>query len=339
MKLHHYSNHLHTHIILAVFTVLFLSGCKKEDIPISRVTASQKSDVVSDGTVSVQASILPPATQQSFIPNGSTSTAVFEIVSSQHVVIESGSFGATYPLIEYLVPDVSLPFSNNGGTCAGYFLADVPGGGGIAIPTVQHYLAVDSSTSGTVVHLNFQSFFYQTDDERYHELVMGNKIKAQDMCLVNNVPHLKFQNPPFDTLQNGYTEIAQVKLIGDTGWVLNKLPLNFASYTTQIFKCKLIIKYKGKTLDIKSDSVQVDYEGTVQTTVQFVGGFKHKIGNAEILKIYALINKSGMPHRLLRTRLFPLGTFEWIDDLGTVLPGTKNVKFFKEPTGQSEFYH
>ena len=59
---------------------------------------------------------------------------------------------------------------------------------------------------------------------------------------------------------------------------------------------------------------------------------------SEIVKIYAPIGKSVTP-RILRTTLFPLGGFEWVDDLGAILPGAKNAKFFKEPTGHSEFNH
>jgi len=338
MKSLYYSNLFRSYAIVAALTLLFFWSCKKEDLPVSRVTASEKSDVASDGIVSVQASILG-ATQQTFIPNGNISKAVFEVISSQHILVESGSFGATYPFIEYLVPDPSFPFTNYGGTCSGNFLFFLSAGEGIAMGTEQHYLTVDSSTSGTVVHLNFQSLTYRTDDELYHQLYMGNKIKAQDMCLVYNVPHLQFRNPPFDTLQNGYFEIAEIKLTGDTGWVLNKLPLNFASFSTEILKCKLLVKYKGKNVSTKSDSVHVDYGGTGQTTIQFTGGFKHTAGASEILKIYAPIDKNGGPHRILRTRLFPLNGFEWEDGIGAVLPGTKNAKFFKEPTGQSEFDH
>ena len=338
MKPYHSLNPRYKYAIIIMLAVFLLTACKKEDLPVSKVTASEKSDVASDGIVSVQAGILG-ATQQTFIPNGSTSKAVFQVVSSQHILLESGSFGATYPFIEYLVPDISSAFPNNGGTCSGNFLVFLSGNSGIAITTEQHYLDVDNSTSGAVVHLNFQSLTYRTDDELYHQLYIGNKIKAQDMCLVFNVPHLQFRNPPFDTLQNGLTEIAELKLTGDTNWVLNKLPLNFASFSTEILRCKLLVKYKGKNVSTKSDSVQVDYGGTGQTTIQFIGGFKHTAGASEILKIYAPIDKSGGPHRILRTRLFPLDGFEWVDGVGAILPGTKNAKFFKEPTGQSEFNH
>jgi len=156
------------------------------------------------------------------------------------------------------------------------------------------------------------------------------------MCLVNNVPHMSFQNPLFDTLRNGYTGIAEVKLTGDTNWVLNKLPLNFASFTAAVLKCKLIVKCKGKTVTTKSDSVQVDYGWTGQTTIQFVGGFTHQAGNSEILKIYAAVAPRGGTPRILTTRLSPLDKLEWIDGLGKILPGSKNAKFFKEPTGQSQ---
>src|SRR6478609_7224917 len=127
MKSLYYSNLFRSYAIVAALTLLFFWSCKKEDLPVSRVTASEKSDVASDGIVSVQASILG-ATQQTFIPNGNISKAVFEVISSQHILVESGSFGATYPFIEYLVPDPSFPFTNYGGTCSGNFLFFLSGG-------------------------------------------------------------------------------------------------------------------------------------------------------------------------------------------------------------------
>ena len=41
------------------------------------------------------------------------------------------------------------------------------------------------------------------------------------------------------------------------------------------------------------------------------------------LKIYTPISNNGAPHLTLRTTLFPLGGFEWVDDLGAILPGAK----------------
>ena len=49
MKAHYYLNLLHGYAIVAVLTLLFFWSCKKEDLPVSRVTASEKSNVASDG--------------------------------------------------------------------------------------------------------------------------------------------------------------------------------------------------------------------------------------------------------------------------------------------------
>ena len=85
-----------------------------------------------------------------------------------------------------------------------------------------------------------------------------------------------------------------------------------------ILRCKLLVKYKGNNVSTKSDSVQVYSGGTGQTTLQFIGGFKHKAGASEIVKIYAPVSKSGAPQRILRTTLFPLDGFEWIDGEGAI---------------------
>ena len=70
------------------------------------------------------------------------------------------------------------------------------------------------------------------------------------MCLVNNVPHLQFRNPPFDTLQNGYFEVAEIKEIYETLAVLAKVVHTKIypdyRYTPKSRKGRRIINYQYK---------------------------------------------------------------------------------------------
>ena len=82
LQLPHAENFLFTFLIIVT-----LFSCKKEEIT-SGLNAAEKSAATestsfqSDGIVTVEASILPPATPQTFISNGKTSKAIFQILAA-----------------------------------------------------------------------------------------------------------------------------------------------------------------------------------------------------------------------------------------------------------------
>jgi hypothetical protein len=131
-------------------------------------------------------------------------------------------------------------------------------GSGYVIQTQAIYLPVDSTTSGSIVHLNFQNLTYRTAEETYYSLYMGSAIKAQDMCLVNNIPHISFQDPGNTVLANDYSELADIKLTGDTDWVLNTLPVFISSFNGTISLCKLIVKSKGNKVTTTSSALEIN---------------------------------------------------------------------------------
>ncbi|MBV9960951.1 MAG: hypothetical protein JO072_01775 [Parafilimonas sp.] len=328
------SNKLHACIFFFIAMCIFCN-CKKQETLYSKTNSNTVNSIASDGIVTVQASILPPTTSQSFIPNGSTSVAQFQITSSQHIYLIGGGFNATYPLLEYIV--IGFPWINNGGFCSGDLGGDIYTNQGTTITSTAYYLPVDSSTSGSVVKLAFRSLTYRTDDETYYTLYANNPVEAQDMCLVNNVPHITFQSPGNTVLNNGYSEVADVKLSGDTNWTLNSLPLFISSFSGGIDKCKLIVRSNGNQLSTKSDSIKLDYGLTAQTVINFKEGFRHIAGKKETLKIYANVT-GGSGSILLHTRLYPFSSLKWTDGLGILIPGAKNAKFFKEDVGMAELH-
>ena len=98
-QLSHAENFIFTFLIIVT-----IFSCKKEETA-SRLNAAEKSAVTestsfqTDGIIAVEASILPPASRETFISNGSSSKAVFQIVSSQVVTIENAYLAGPYPTI------------------------------------------------------------------------------------------------------------------------------------------------------------------------------------------------------------------------------------------------
>ena len=328
-------------IFISISLLIIFQGCKKEGI-ISHVTAEKgladKSVLFeSDGIITVETNILPPVTQQTFIINGCTSTASFQIVSSQHIVIEDAYFSAEYPLIQYAYsPHIGVAVNHASGQMGLVGVGEADGNG-ITIPMEIFYTTVDSSTSGSVARLNLTGLLYRTDDEIYHSFSPINAVPAQPMCLVNNIPHILFQDPESDSLNNGYKEIAEIKLTGDTDWILNALPLNLWSpYFANIPKSRLTIKYRGSKI-ATSDPIQLDPNSRVQTVINFPDGFKHTAGKKELLKIFANAPETGTGGNSIITNMYPLNSFAWTDRSGALIPGEKNVQFFKQNTGQSTF--
>jgi len=327
-------------IALMPFIFLFIA-CKKEEAVQSKINSSAVNTIVGDGIVTVQASILPPATPQTFIASGDTysgsSIAEFQVTSSQQVYLYSMGLSASYPLIAGIVTDNFHP--NNNGFCGSSLGGYVYPNQGSMIQVEALYNAVDSATSGSIVHLTLTQLEYRTADEIYHTIDLGNLIKAQDMCLVYNVPHISFQNPSKHTVGANLTEIADIKLSGDTDWTLNSLPL-FLSSGTQAYiaipNSQLIIKYQGNKIATKSTAIDFNGNSPVQTVVDFTKGFHHVAGHTEILRVYAKITHDSNPG-LLYTKLYPFSSLKWTDGLGAVIPGAKNAKFFKEDPGIAAF--
>ncbi|MBV9962577.1 MAG: hypothetical protein JO072_10050 [Parafilimonas sp.] len=325
-------------LFLVSAVALGFSACKKDAAVINtyRVSAFSKDMVKSDGIITVQTGILPPVTQQSFIANGNTSTAEFQVSATQHIFLYDMYFTATYPAIQYItIKNYGLGNGNgniefNGG-------GDIAAGGGSSFIVQIHYNNVDSNSSGETAQLCLTNIVYRTDDNVYHTFYAANTGKAQTMCLVNNIPHITFQDPSYTDNLNGCREIAEIKLSGDTGWTLNALPLNiYSPYDATIAKSKLIIRSEDKMINTKSDSITLQAGNTIQAIVNFTGGFDHVAGKTEILKIYAPVEGSG--YNALVTSMFPLSSFLWTDGLGAKLSGAKNNRFFKQSTGQSNFH-
>jgi len=338
MKTKVYFCYFFTGNLSLIFSLIFLfTSCKKEAAPGIRTNVStfKSTSAKSDGIITVQTGILPPVTLQSFIPNTGSSVTEFQIVASQHIFLYETYFTATYPLIEYItienygVGSVGGNIEFNGGR-------DISAGSGISLHVKIYYTNADSSTSGSTAQLSLTNIVYRTDDEVYHSFFAGTAGKAQTMCIVNNIPHITFHNPAADELNNGFKEIAELQLTGDTSWTLNSLPLNLSSpFDAVITKTQLIVKSHGKIMASNSDSVELNAGCSTQTVINFTGGLHHEEGKTDILKIYAPVSGSG--YNVITTAMAPLSSFVWTDGLGAKINGAKNNKFFKEQTGQSHF--
>jgi len=322
---------------LIIILVLCFAACKKDAVETytNKVSAFSSDSAKSDGVITVQTGILPPVTQQSFIYNGNSSTTEFQITSTKHIFLYDMYFTATCPFIEYItiknygVGNVNGNMEFNGG-------GDIAAGSGASFIVQVHYENVDSSTSGTVAQLCLTNIIYRTDDNVYHSFYAENAGKAKPMCLVNNAAHIIFQDPSSTEVINGCREIAEVKLTGDTGWTLNSLPINILSpYDAAIPKTKLMIKNQDQTINTKSDSIILEAGQNVQTVINFARGFNHIAGQTEVLKIYAHVVGSG--YNTLVTTMSPLNSLIWTDGLRMKLTGAKNNRFFKQPSGQSNF--
>lgn len=320
--------------------IIFFNACKKDDLPATNknvLTATDKSLSKTDGTITVQTGILPPVTQQSFIANGCSSNAEFQIASSKHILISQLFFSATYPLIQSInitnlgsEPNARGTITYNG---SGPF---INAGEGLSLKAQVNYINVDATMSGKIAQLSLTRIVYRTDDEIYHDFYPDNSGKAQSMCLVNNIPRITFTDPVYgDTISNGFKQIAIIKFDGDTGWVLNDMPLHLASlFTGVIRKSQLIVKCNNKIV-ARTDSVSLSEGSTAETSVHFSNGFKHIAGKTEVLNVYAPV--SGF-YDVVVTTMAPLSSFTWKDDFGVTLPGVKNIKFYKTQTGQATFH-
>jgi len=107
--------------IFTFLIIVTIFSCKKEETA-SRLNAAEKSAVTestsfqTDGIIAVEASILPPASRETFISNGSSSKAVFQIVSSQVVTIENAYLAGPYPTIQYVTAkDIGVAVNHESG--------------------------------------------------------------------------------------------------------------------------------------------------------------------------------------------------------------------------------
>ena len=317
--------------------LFFLLSCKKDPVVKSGIVSAHTNSLSkTDGIITVQTGILPPVTQQCFIPNGGTSITEFQIISSQHILLYNLYFSATYPHIQYITLK-NFGVSNVGGNIEFNGGGEIAAGAGTSLMVQVHYNNADSNISGTIAQLNLTSIIYRTDDEQYHSFFPEYAGKAQPMCIVNNIPNIVFRDPLSDSLHNGFKEIAEIKLTGDTDWTFNTLPLNFWSpYDAAIPKSKLIVKNRGITLSTLTDSVSLQPGCSAQTLINFTGGFHHTAGATDILKIFAPVKSTGF--NLITTTMSPLNSMVWTDDLGVKITGVKNDRFFKQQTGQSNYH-
>ncbi len=323
-------NLLFLFIVITVFT-----SCKKEYVPESKsLNASNKSDVyASDGTVAIQMSIFPPTTPQSFIANGGTSIVQYQITTTKGLLDIYALGTATYPAINYVFyGNVAL----NSGTVYMDPFGAFPHPGSALTTCEIHYNPVDSATSGTIAQLKVKSLSYLTYDNVSYSFNFTSAGDAPPMCLVNNIAHVSFQSPPDDTLQNGYPEIAQVKLTGDTTWTLNSLPLSIYNPSSiPSPNSKIIVKYNKTKVGNTGNPIVFDPNGNAKTVVHFNGGFKHIAGQKEVLKIYADVPYHDLRH--IYTTMQPLSSFVWTDGVGKQIGGKLNAVYYKEETGEASY--
>jgi len=304
---------------------------------LEETSATKSTSFETDGIISVAASILPPAMQQSFVENGKSAKVVFAIVSARNIVIENAYFTAEYPLIQYVTAEgIGVAVNQPSGQMGLIGVGNVDDQG-IKLELDVFYNTVDVNTSGSVGTLNLTAVQYKTDEGLYHAFNPAKIVAAQPMCIVNNIPGIFFNNPDDDTLNNGYKQIAKIALTGAAAWKLNALPLTLGSpFLRVISKSKLIVKSKGDKVAV-SDVIQLDPNSRIQTVINFDGGFKHYPGEKEILKIYAETPEIGKPGNPIVTNMYPLSSFVWNDGLGVKMPGDKNLSFFKNETGLSVY--
>jgi hypothetical protein len=328
--------------IFAFLIIVTVFSCKKEEITTrlndaEKSAATESTSFQTDGIITVEASILPPATRETFITSGSSSKAVFQILSSQVVTLENVYFAGPYPLIQYLTAkNIGVAVNHESGQM-GLIGVGTVDENGLKLVLDVFYNTVDVNTSGSVARLDLTSIQYKTHDGIYRTFNLPKVISALPVSIVNNVPHILLMNPDNDTLQNGYKQIIKIKLTGDTAWKLKKLPLNLWSpYIRTISESQLIVKYKGDEIAY-SDSLQLNGNSRVETIINFGNGFKHVAGETEILKIYANSPHLAKKGNTIFTIIYPLKALVWADGLGANIPGSSNRLFFKEETGDATY--
>ncbi|HEX5153292.1 MAG TPA: hypothetical protein VFW07_17700 [Parafilimonas sp.] len=330
-------------LILAGSSAILFCSCEKDITQENAATAinaaPSSSAFVTDNLVTVETSIMAPVTPQSFVANGQSSLAVFQITAAQSAAINQAYFSGTFPAIQYVTSeDIGVAVSHNGKM--GFTGLDmIPAGSGVNLPVEVYYAPVDSATSGTTAQLSFTGLTYETNDGLNHDFLPKTAVKAQTMCLVNNIPHIFISNPTSTSVIDiDYHQVAKIELTGDTNWVLNSLPLMLSAPTlANIPQSQLIIKNQGKTVKTSSNAIQLGVNSKAQTVINFTGGFKHIAGQKEVLTVYAKTPTIGQGNNPIVTTMYPLSSFVWKDGLGAKIIGSKNERFYKEQTGQATF--
>jgi len=336
--------HFQRNLILAGSSAILFCSCEKEYTPKNAAgtavqAAPSSSAFVTDNLVTMETSIMAPVTPQSFVANGQSSLAIFQITAAQAATIDQGYFSGTYPAIQYITSEeIGVAVSHNG-KMGLLGLGIIPAGSGVNLPVQVYYAPVDSATSGTTAQLSFTGVTYETNDGLNHDFTPKAAIKAQTMCLVNNIPHILFSNPTSTAvIETDYHQVAKIELTGDTSWVLNSLPLMLSAPTlANIPQSQLIIKNQAKTVNTTSQAIQLGVNSKAQTVINFTGGFKHTAGQKEVLSVYAKTPTIGQGNNPIVTTMYPLSSFVWTDGLGAKIAGSKNDKFYKEQTGQAAF--
>ena len=317
-----------------VLLLLILPGCKKDIPPTGKLASGVVSDYSSDGVLTVQVSIFPPVTPQTFIPNapgGNASFTAYDLIASKLVYIDDFSVKASYPSI-FIIGGVPNTHTETAIPINTQMFSSQPH----TIPIGILYKNVDATTTPTITTCRLKAVHYHTSDFISHTLTV-DKISgsAFSMCLVNNVAHMKFQNPArYKVLDNGYVEIAEIVLTGDTGWTLKSLPLNyyFSDFSEGNYPTKIVAKCNGTSVGVAT------ILSGHSATICFKPGFKHVAGRSEILKIYGdhiSLNRGGF----FITEMGDLNGLIWKDGLGGLISGDLNAQFYKEQNGSSSLHN
>src|SRR5215831_8210067 len=117
MKIHR--SHFQRNLILGCSLAVLFSSCAKDYTPENAggavKAAPSSSAFVTDNLVTVETSIMAPVTPQSFVANGQSSLAVFQITAAQSATINQGYFSGTFPAIQYVTSeDIGVAVSHNG---------------------------------------------------------------------------------------------------------------------------------------------------------------------------------------------------------------------------------
>ena len=318
--------------LLIAGSILF--GCKKDMQQTGNVSTGTHSNYSSDGVLTVQVSINPPVTQQTFISNtegGNVSYTGYDMNASKLVYIDYFQVTATYPAIS-----VIGSVSNVNGQTSIPINTQMYAGQPHNIPISIVYKNVDSSTTPTVTTCRLNMVNYHTGDFTNCGLPVDKTSgSAFSMCLVNNIAHITFQDPSqYKVLNNGSVEFAEVVLTGDTAWTLNSLPINyyFSDFSIGNYPTKIVAKYNGTI--IGSDTSLTGHDAVIP----FKRGFKHVAGQSEVIKIYGFgmsVNGGGF----FITEMGDLNGLIWKDGLGGLIPGKLNAQFYKEQGGSSSLHN
>lgn len=329
--------------IILIFFIAFYSCKKESELTAFSLQSNSLLNTVagkSFGILNITTGILPPVTQKTFIANGDSSIAEFQVTATRLILLRRMDFAAPALVQSSCINSVyDYKIYNDTGVMTYYIDKYIKPGSGADLFMQVYYNAVNKNNSGATARITLTHVTYVTmNDNVEHDLYLDSSIKTQSMYLVANKPGIEFQNPPAAVLNNGYKEIIQVKLSGDSNWVLNALPISIyapKNYSGSITKCKLIVQTKHETLNTNSDSIFVPEDGMGNIVIHFINGLKHKAGHNQILKIYASV--SGTPASFVSS-MNPYKSLVWTDGLGFKINGNLNNQYFKDDTGFSSYY-